>query len=392
MRALSVLFCNVLVLASLACGGGGGGSSAPSTGPSPTPPPTYAAFVESGALSTNRSAFCATLLLDGRVLVTGGYNATQELDSAEIFTPSANGGLGGFTLLNAHMSVTRYRHTATLLPSGKVLITGGRDGSFASRQSAELFDPLANGGAGGFQSLSSAMTVARAEHVALALKDGRVLITGGSSGNIQKTAEIFDPNLNTFTATNGLHYVRIHHTATLLDSGKVLITGGDQGGMGNSAELFDPAADGGKGSFSDLPPMSISRYFHQAALLKSGQVLIAGGSNGGPIYKADLFDPLGNAQAGTILPTADMAAGRALHTLTSLNDGRCLVAGGAVTSNTGLDSRSTEWFDPTMNAGGGGYRPGPTLLYARSGHVALRLADQTILILGGGQIKAEVLR
>lgn len=343
-------------------------------------------------MSTNRTAFCATALADGRVLVTGGYDSTKELDTAEIFDPAGNGGTGTFTLLNAHMAATRYRHTATLLPNGKVLIAGGYDASYASRATAELFDPTANAGAGGFQTLANPMPSGRADHAATALKDGRVLLTGGTSGGVMSSAVIFDPASGQFAMTNPLHYVRIHHTATLLDSGKVLITGGDQGGKGDSAELFDPAADGGKGSFSDLPPMSTTRYFHRAALLKNGQVLITGGSNGGPLYKTDLFDPTGNAQAGTMTATIDMSAGRALQTMTLLADGRCLIAGGAVSSSTGLDSRSTEWWDPSLNTGSGGYRPGPPMIYGRSGHQAILLSNQAILILGGGQIKAETLR
>lgn len=343
-------------------------------------------------MSTNRTAFCATALADGRVLVTGGYDSTRELDTAEVFDPAANGGAGAFTPMNARMSVTRYRHTATLLPNGKVLIAGGYDASYVSRTSAELFDPTANGGAGGFQILPATMASGRAAHVAVALKDGRVLLTGGTAGGVLASGEIFDPATGQFTLTNPLHYVRIHHTATLLDNGKVLVTGGDQGGKGDSAELFDPTTDGGKGGFSDLPPMSTTRYFHQAALLGNGQVLITGGSNGGPLAKADLFDPMGNAQAGAMTATVSMAAGRALQTMTTLADGRCLVAGGIVSSSTGLDSRSTEWWDPSLNGGSGGFRPGPAMIYGRSGQLAIRLPNQAVLVLGGGQIKAEILR
>jgi len=385
---MNILLCSLLLGGLLACGGGGGGSAVTFTSQTT---PTYTAFTESGAMSTNRSAFCATVLADGRVLVTGGYDSTRELDSAEIWDPAGNGGQGSFTLLSARMAVTRYRHTATLLPSGKVLIAGGRDAAYNARSTAELFDPSVNGGAGGFQTLANAMTSARAEHVALALKDGRILLTGGISGSVLATAETFDPATGHFTATSPLHQVRIHHTATLLDSGKVIITGGDQGGVGTSAELFDPAGASGLGAFSDLPPMAASRYFHAAALLKSGQVLITGGSNGGLLFKAEFFSPTGNGGAGTMTPTVDMAAGRALHSMTPLQDGRCLIAGGAVSSLT-LDSRSTEWYDPALNVGTGGFQPGPSLLFGRSGHLALRLPSGAILVLGGGQIKAELMR
>ncbi len=380
-------FLGLALLGSLfSCGGGG---SAPPSTPPPTPAPTYTAFAESGSMSTNRLAFGAARLADGRVLVSGGYDSMKELDTAELFNPTGNGGAGSFTSLSAKMTVTRYRHTATLLANGQVLITGGRDATFAPRNTAELFDPATNGGAGGFQTLAHQMTVPRAEHVAVALNDGRVLLVGGSSGNITNSAEIFDPATGTFTATDPLHYVRIHHTLTVLVNGKVLVTGGDQGGSGVSAELFDPSGSNGKGSFSDVPPMSVDRYFHQASRLKNGQVLIAGGSNNGSLLaKTDLFDPAAHAGASGMTPAVDMSAGRALHTMTPIADGRCLIAGGTVSSAT-LDSHSTEWFDPTLNAGAGGFQPGPRLIYARSGHQAVLLSDQTILILGGGDLRTE---
>ena len=43
-----------------------------------------------------------------------------------------------------NLDTTRYQHTATLLPNGKVLVAGGYDSSCILLASAELYDP-ANG-------------------------------------------------------------------------------------------------------------------------------------------------------------------------------------------------------------------------------------------------------
>lgn len=371
----------------LACGG-----SAPQSAPADPPPPTYSAFVEGGAASVGRTASCVTQLADGRVLVTGGYSSTAELDTAEIFDPSANGGLGAFSAVPSRMSCTRYRHTATLLPNGKVLIAGGRDASYNSRKSIELFDPALNGGQGGFQTLGAQMGVARADHGAVTLQDGRILLMGGTSGSVSNSAEIFDPATLQFGSLITMQSVRLHHTATRLANGKVLVTGGDQGSVGNGAEIFDPAGDGGKGSFTATGSMAQSRYFHAAALLKDGRVLVSGGSQGGPMASAEFFDPAANGGVGAFTAAPSMLVARALHTVTVLPDGRCLVAGGTGGQLTGTLAKTTEWFDPSAAGGSGAFVTAPALVHGRSAQDALLLKNRTMLIVGGGDLHAEILR
>src|SRR5438067_10834747 len=72
------------------------------------------------------------------------------------------------------------------------------------------------------------LVVPRTAHVATALTDGRMLITGGrdSAGNIVAVSEIFDPGTETSTAGATLTTPRVDHTATLMPNGKVLVAGG----------------------------------------------------------------------------------------------------------------------------------------------------------------------
>jgi len=86
------------------------------------------------------------------------------------------------------MMVPRSFHTATLLENGKVLITGGYNGSYLN--SAEIYDPAT----GRFSSTLGTMTRARSYHTATLLADGRTLIVGGTDGaNTTDTAEMYDP-------------------------------------------------------------------------------------------------------------------------------------------------------------------------------------------------------
>src|SRR6266496_1292085 len=92
-------------------------------------------WTATGNLGTPRDSHTATLLPSGKVLVAGGFNDSGPLSSAELYDPMA----GSWSNTNP-LGNPRYSHTATLLPSGKVLVAGGHASSgFLS--SAELYDP-----------------------------------------------------------------------------------------------------------------------------------------------------------------------------------------------------------------------------------------------------------
>jgi hypothetical protein len=84
--------------------------------------------------------------------------------------------VAGTLTATGKMTVARYGQTATLLPSGKVFIAGGGPEVqlYSIFASAELYDP----GAGTF-TLAGSMSVAREDHTATLLPNGKVLITGG---------------------------------------------------------------------------------------------------------------------------------------------------------------------------------------------------------------------
>src|SRR5580658_2816172 len=116
-----------------------------------------------------------------------------------------------------------------------------------------------------------AMTTPRADHVAVRLSDGRVLLAGGTAtanvGGVLASAEIYDPVAKTFTPTGSMTVPRQGQTATMLANGTVLMVGGVQN-IGfraelASAELYDPAS----GTFSATGSMRTAREGHTATLL-----------------------------------------------------------------------------------------------------------------------------
>jgi hypothetical protein len=92
-------------------------------------------------------------------------------------------------------------------------------------------------------SYTGSLNTARHHHTPTLLPDGKVLVTGGDSGYARflASAELYDPLTGKWTFTGDLNVARYGHTATLLLNGKVLVVGGDSNhALLNSAELYDP--------------------------------------------------------------------------------------------------------------------------------------------------------
>jgi hypothetical protein len=234
----------------------------------------------------------------------------------------------------------RYNHTATLLPNGKVLVTGGLNGSTALN-SAELYDPAI-----GSWSSTDPMTDARTGHTATLLSNGKVLVASGDDDTVGLTsAELYDPASGHWSGTGSINTARRGHLATLLPNGKVLVEGGCTGGphtcsVANSAELYDPnaydTATGTMGTWTTTGSMSAMRVQHTATLLPNGKVMVAGGIQGIPLgailSSAELYDPA----TGTWSTTSSMTAARYALTATLLFNDTVLVAGGGVNSSAEL--------------------------------------------------------
>jgi Galactose oxidase, central domain len=197
-------------------------------------------------MNSGRLLHTATLLASGNVLIAGGQssNGAMPLSSAEVYHSKKQ----QFVFTNGDMTIARYGHTATLLNNGKVLITGGFGSGGcpgAALATAEIFDSSS----GTFAPTKGPMNNARALHSATLLRNGTVLIAGGidadCAGDVIATAEIFDPATGLFTPTSGvMTSSRYRHTATRLNDGTVLIAGGENSSFTvlETAELYNPAS------------------------------------------------------------------------------------------------------------------------------------------------------
>ncbi|MDC8450938.1 MAG: hypothetical protein LV473_21650 [Nitrospira sp.] len=308
-----------------------------------------------------RAAHAAVRLTNGQVLLTGGITESvfpnAALNTAELYNPTTN----TFTALSARLQSPRINHTATLLPDGKVLLTGGQiDNSNGNgSDSAELYDPTTQT----FTAISNRMTVPRGSHIAVLLPNGQVLLAGGYNMGFNdlpvahNTAELYDPATQTFTAISAKMTSSRSDSpaAALLPNGKVLIAGGQRSSHGgvilNNAELYDPTTQ----TFEALTStMTSIRAGHTATLLSTGKVLLTGGYDflssatlptGNTLNSMELYDP--TAQTFTAI-TATMDTSRAFHTATALADGTVLLIGGitAVPSSPFVVLNTAEIYRP----------------------------------------------
>jgi hypothetical protein len=290
-----------------------------------------------------------TGLADGRVLFTGGLDLTtgQPTAAAAIYDPVTQ------ATTTIAMGTARAGHGASLMGNGKVLVTGGSPSVDLTNllASTEIFDPVTNTFAPGPNMLEP-----RAFHTSTTLTTGRVLIAGGIAvipviniPNVSATAYLFNPSTNNFGLPALMNGGRFLHSATALSNGRVLLVGGITIDLtaflasGNLADLIIGTRTdcqlfnqgGFFGTFTTVNGMQEGRAGAAVAALPNGGALIAGGFqltidattqtfNLGATSTADRFTQSPN----TLTPTGSMAAPRLFPTTVTLPDATVMVIGG----------------------------------------------------------------
>jgi len=250
--------------------------------------PATKTWTSAGSLSSSRSWHTATLLLDGRVLVIGGAdNSGNTLGSTIVYNPTAGTFANGPVL-----DTPREHHTATLLPNGKVLVVGGRrksSGSYVTHATYQICDATAcTASVGGI--------AARHSHAAVTLwPDGtKVLVAGGANGNTDlATADVYNTVTGTWstTGTGVLSLARRDLTLSELPNGRALAAGGSKAGYAEQeSDVFGPP-------FASMASMKVPRAGHTATPLEDAAgnitgILVTGGAND----DADADDALDSAE------------------------------------------------------------------------------------------------
>lgn len=336
----------------------------------------------------------AVLLDDGRVFVTGGQTGIANNDTifpfpfgfAQIFDLET-----GLWLLEDPISQIeeglRFLHSAVKLQDGRVLSVGLVAADEEVLAAAAVFDPTTDS----WMPLPSPPTPRGVPDVVL-FDDGRVFVTGGldfgSADPFMRpdsvgSTEIFDPATGEWQQGTSMSQPTEGQAVVLMRDGRVLVVGGttNDGEETARAEIYDPATD----TWTPAENMSTERGQPVAALLADGRVLVTGdglsgfgGIDGfGAITgAAEIYDP----ETGKWTPTTPLSRTRTGHTLTLLPDGRVLAVGGEdPTGSHYLVYSTTEIYDPDTNS----WSLGPDLSEPRGDHTATLMPDGRVLLIGG---------
>lgn len=285
-----------------------------------------------GNTGSTRQYLAATSLLDGRVLIAGGYNGSG-MNSAEVFSPVSNTWSPA-----APMATSRFYHTMATLDDGRAFVAGGYlypPGTALS--STEAYDPV-----GDAWTAMAPMGTPRLGLSGVKLDDGRVLAIGGHSGaSFLVNAEVYDPVANAWAPTGSPNSHHYFATAVKLADGRALVAGGLN--AATTAEVFDPTTN----AWTTTSPMIRNRYFAASGLLSDGRAIVVGGvdsSSSNRWLDAEVYDPVANTW--TLTTAIPGNVGGEWPSVAPRNDGQLLAVGGG---NGITFPNGAALFDPATN-------------------------------------------
>ena len=354
-------------------------------GPS-CPPGTYAIWGAQVEVGSTPNSYVATTTVpvteDVSIITTGAVALTDLM----IVTSYTDGALGEkrYEYTWAHrnsMNAARAYHSAILLTSGtnadKVVVVGGEDGG-ASLNSIEIYDPSADT----WTTSGSTLSTWRSLCGTALLPSGKVIVTGGFMNYpaCLFSVDIYDPDADTVSVGADMNLARVLHGIITLADGRVLVCGGRNyagassaallaldanGGITNSSEVYTEAGD----TWTVTGPMAYNRFGHKLVLLPNGDVLAIGGYGyiaGRPDVRIAIKDverfnpgtgrwsPAGRLETGRVYPVVGL--------LPTCN--KVVVAYGCDAAGATLSPSQGEYFDVSTMAHSmipNGFTPDPAL-------------------------------
>ena len=358
-----------------------------------------------GDLNTKRNHHSSTVLMNGKVFVTGGTkyvitdgtNNLITLNSTEILDINTS-----TWSLQASMNENRKNHVAMLLDDGRVFITGGENDT-SELSSAEIYDPLTT-----TWTTVANMSSARVNALITKLQDGRILVSSGHENNaLLNSAEIYNPASNTWSSTGTMLSDATHtNAAVLLDDGRVFIKGdaGYTKGPGVDPSTYVPETpvklpqvfNPTQNTWSAVSPMNTPKRGGTSIKLNDGNVLIVGGDIfyhdgfGYPLFTCDVPAEIYHPTTDTWTVTGTMVNKYDASKVSLLPDGNILAFGASINTSgysCSADGRRAEIYD--TSTGTWSVTDTAALRHNNGGAVST-LIDGKVLSIGAGTDPAVV--
>lgn len=358
--------------------------------------PATATWTRTAPLATPRALNVAVPLADGRALVTGGANAGsqeweiggyQSYSSTWIFDPRTE----SWTKTGV-LETARAAPVGAALLDGRILVAGG---FFADRFRWDDYPQLAGEERPGYVACPRPQGDVHTDIVTAAWRPGGPLADVAPEpppGRLLATAEVFDPERGTWSRTGPLAVPRVGGSAVTLADGRVLVAGQSEfvngyfyglwtedERAGRVAELYDPST--GRFRVTGEYPAAQQKWRPDAVLVATadgGALLVGGAAMGETAEDTVPTSPVLRYDPGTNRWTeaGSLAFGRLFPAVALLPDGRVLVAGGEDRYGPTL---TTEIYDPAT----GTSTPGPPMPEPRADSRAVALPDGSVLLVGG---------
>lgn len=242
-----------------------------------------------------RQEFAIVKLLDGRLLVSGGFGgkvgnpSNGSLNSTEIFNPITNTWTEGPLL-----TTPRQLHKMTVLPNGDVLVVGGLTpfSPFQSVSMVELIHVTADPFSMTVETIGNLVNSRGKQSQVVSVIAGKVIITGGERSDVTgpnptdyyarsiDSIEIYDISTKTLSTSSAKVTRRFNHFTHALSNGEVLILGGISSRFDDNqpilrAQIYNPMTD----TIRDHKNLLFGREWGSSFMFPYGkdQIIIAGG-------------------------------------------------------------------------------------------------------------------
>ena len=149
-----------------------------------------------------------------------------------LYDPDTNSWTG-----TGSLAASRQEHASAVGANGKPLLVGGADPA-AGMAGFRIDSERSNPGTGTFS--PGPPIPGRLQHAdAIALADGRVMVSGGADGNALSTVMAFQDD-QVFNLAN-LPTARFFHASVVLNDGSVLVAGGISAALTDRTEIWNPS-------------------------------------------------------------------------------------------------------------------------------------------------------